>query len=161
MVRKEGRGVVWTPVGGAEGHSGMDAASPYWTTKMTPLTYRAATQLQDDVLAGPETFEAPTVTVVEGLKITPHVIEGNEIPGIVTIFRLGGDSFGEMHELQNLREHEGRLSGWSEQPVETGALVTIGWEDSTRIACQGVVALSMRTANGWRVTIDLNSALAA
>ena len=128
---------------------------------MTPLTYRAETEVQSDVLAGPETFEVPTVTVVEGLKITPHVIEGIEVSGIVTIFRLGGESFGEMNELSNLREHEGRLSGISEQPVEIGSLVTIGWEDPTRIACQGVVALSMRTANGWRITIDLNSALAA
>ena len=128
---------------------------------MTPLTIHTDIERKEDVVAGPETFEAPTITVVDGLKISPQAVEGEKLNGIATIFRLAGERFGGMHELNNLRVLEGRLIGRSEHPIETGALVTIGWEDPSRCACQGTVALALRTGDGWSVTIELDSALAA
>jgi hypothetical protein len=128
---------------------------------MTSLGINNKIELVTDVLGGPEMFEASTITVVEGLKISPRPVEGEVIDGVATLFRLGGERFGEMHELTDLLEHDGLLSGFSTQPIDVGALVTIGWEDSLRCACKGVVAFSMRTGEGWRFTIDLDSALAA
>lgn len=128
---------------------------------MTTLSIHGETELKTDVLAGPELFEAATITVVKGLKIAPCPVEENVIPGVATLFRLGGERFGEMHELAQLQKRDGRLSGFSKETIDVGALVTIGWEDGDRCACRGVVAFVIRIGEGWRITIDLDSALAA
>jgi len=128
---------------------------------MSSLSITTGPEITQDVVAGPELFEPTTITVIDGLKIEPRPIEGLDIHGIATLFRLGGESFGQMHELTRLSEHEGRLTGHCTQQVEVGALVTIGWEDNSRCACRGVVCFSIRTAEGWRVTVELDSALAA
>ena len=131
---------------------------------MTPLTITERYNDQDHVITGPEVFQETSITVVEGLKITPRTIEGTEgdsIQGMATLFRLAGEEFGRFHQIDNLRVHDGRLHGISQEPIDVGALVTIGWQDPSQSACRGVVAMSLRGSDGWFITIELDSALAA
>lgn len=128
---------------------------------MTTLTITEQNLDQEQLITGPELFKAPTITVVDGLKIMPRPVEGETPAGIATLFRLAGEEFGRMHQLNELRVHDGRLHGLSPEPVDVGALVTIGWEDCSQSACRGVVAMSLRGSKGWYVTVELDSALAA
>ncbi|MAJ46899.1 MAG: hypothetical protein CBC35_06460 [Planctomycetes bacterium TMED75] len=128
---------------------------------MTTLTITEQNLDQEQLITGPELFKSPTITVVDGLKIMPRSIEGEAPAGVATLFRLAGEEFGRMHQLNDLRVHDGRLHGLSPEPIEVGALVTIGWEDSSQTACRGVVAMSLRGSHGWYVTVELDSALAA
>lgn len=114
-----------------------------------------------DVLAGPETFAATTITVVDGFQIKPRRPEATPIQGCATLFRLGGDAFGMMHEITDLRRVDGRILGICREPVEIGSLVTVGWENPSLNACRGVVAFSRREGEGWLITLDIDSALAA
>ena len=114
-----------------------------------------------DILAGPEAFAAPTITVVEGLRIGRRRPDATPVPGCATLFRLGGDAFGMMHRLQDLREIDGRILGRCEEPVEVGVLVTIGWETATRSACRGVVSFCRRDGDSWLISLEIESALAA
>ena len=137
------------------------AFHPYLDMPMTTLTITDHALDHEDVITGPEAFQGTSITVVDGLKISSQRIEGQTPHGLATLFRLGGEKFGRMHQIRNLRVHDGRLYGVSHEPIDVGALVTIGWEDTTWSACRGVVAMSLRDANGWFVTIELDSALAA
>ena len=128
---------------------------------MTTLTITEPHTAPEQMITGPDVFQSPTITVVDGLKISPKSVEGEAPAGIATLFRLAGDEFGRMHQLDRLRVHDGRLHGLSSEPIEVGALVTIGWEDSSWSACRGVVAMSLRGSDGWYVTVEIDSALAA
>ena len=128
---------------------------------MTPLTITERYNDHDHVITGPEVFQETSITVVEGLKITPRTTEGDNIQGMATLFRLAGEEFGRFHQIDNLRVHDGRLHGTSREPIDVGALVTIGWQDPSQSACRGVVAMSLRGSDGWFITIELDSALAA
>jgi hypothetical protein len=114
-----------------------------------------------DVLAGPETFAIPTITVVEGFQIKALRPKATPIPGMATLFRLGGDAFGMMHEITDLRQVDGRILGVCREPVEIGSLVSVGWQDASRTACRGVVAFSRRDGEGWLITLDIDYAMAA
>lgn len=128
---------------------------------MTAIRLTTEETAHSDVLAGPETFDPPTITVVDGWRIRPLRPQATPIPGCATLFRLGGDAFGMMHEVVDLHEVDGRILGDCREPVEIGTLVTIGWESTERAACRGVVAFCRREGDRWRLTIELDSALAA
>ena len=128
---------------------------------MTTLAITESDLNEVHMITGPELFTSPTVTVVDGLRIYPRTLDGHAPVGQATLFGLAGESFGQMDELQDLRVSDGRLHGTSHRPVTVGALVTIGWEDPSMTACRGVVAMSMRGTDGWYVTVELDSSLAA
>ena len=129
--------------------------------QMTTLTITERNPVDEQVITGPEVFQGTNITVVEGLKISNRRTEGETLRGLATLFRLGGEDFGRLHQLNNLRLHDGRLHGLSPEPIQVGALVTIGWQDASQSACRGVVAMSLRGSDGWFVTVELDSALAA
>ena len=128
---------------------------------MSSMRLTATDAVATDVLAGPETFAAPTITVVEGLRINRRHPDATPIEGCATLFRLGGDSFGMMHELNELTQIDGRVRGRCQEPVEIGVLVSIGWESGARSACRGVVTFCRRDGDAWLVSLDIESALAA
>ena len=97
---------------------------------MSSIRMTSEDMVATDVLAGPETFTPPTITVVEGYRIRPRQPESTPIEGCATLFRLGGDAFGMMHEVTRLRQVDGRILGYCDEPVEIGTLVTIGWESN-------------------------------
>ena len=129
--------------------------------QMTSLTITEQNIDDEHVITGPEVFQGTSITVVDGLKITTQSAEGETPRGLATLFRLAGEQFGRFHQLTRLRVHDGRLHGMSAEPIEVGALVTIGWQDPNQSACRGVVAMSLRGSDGWFVTVELDSALAA
>jgi len=128
---------------------------------MSSLRLISDDAVANDVLAGPETFEAPTITVVDGLRIRPRRIEPTPIEGCATLFRLAGDAFGMMHQLDDLRRIDGRIQGSCPEPVEIGTLVTIGWESPRETACRAVVVFCRREGDGWLISLDIESAVAA
>lgn len=117
--------------------------------------------VRTDVLAGPETFETPTITVVDGLRIERRPLEATPIDGCATLFRLAGDAFGMMHQLEDLRQIDGRVQGACPEPVEIGTLVTIGWESPDLTACRAAVVFCRREGDGWLISLDIESAIAA
>ncbi|MEC8734254.1 MAG: hypothetical protein VXX86_04720, partial [Planctomycetota bacterium] len=129
--------------------------------QMTTLAINETTPAGDHVITGPELFEAPTVTVVDGMRIFPRRQSGHAPVGQATLFRLAGECFGQMHELRELRLHDGRLHGTSLHSIEIGALVTIGWEDPSMTACRGVVTMCVRGSDCWHATVELDQAMAA
>ena len=114
-----------------------------------------------DVLAGPETFEPPTIMVADGLRIRRKRIDSTPIEGCATLFRLAGDAFGMMHQLDDLHRVDGRVQGACPEPVEIGTVVTVGWESSRETACRAVVVFCRRDGDGWLISLDIESAVAA
>ena len=128
---------------------------------MTNLTITRPDVREQTKITGPQDLESPTITVVDGLRITTRASEASILDGAATLFRLAGEEFGRMHELRELRVHDGRLHGTCPTPISIGAMVTIGWEDPSMVACRGVVAMSLPGSEGWFITVELDSALAA
>lgn len=107
------------------------------------------------------TQAVPSITIVDCAQLEPKTVNATPIDGCVTLFRLGGEMFGMMHHLDELREVDGHLLGYSRESIDVGALITIGWETAGRAACRGVVAFCRKTADGYIVTINLDAMLAA
>ena len=103
----------------------------------------------------------PRITIIDRPMAPVREPKGDSVTGTVSLMMLAGEEFGRMHELDGLRVHDGRLHGVSCEPVPMGSIVTLGWQDPSRTACRGVVAFSIRTTSGWRVTVELDSKLAA
>ena len=60
---------------------------------MTTLAINESIPAEDHVITGPELFEAPTVTVVDGMRIFPRRQSGHAPVGQATLFRLAGECF--------------------------------------------------------------------
>ena len=103
----------------------------------------------------------PCITIIDRPVAPVRAPKGDSVAGTVSLMMLAGDEFGRMHELDELRVHDGRLHGVSRESVPMGSIVTLGWQDPGRTACRGVVAFSIRATSGWRVTVELDSKLAA
>ena len=101
------------------------------------------------------------ITIIDRPAAPARAPKGDSVTGTVSLMMLAGEEFGRMHELEELRVHDGRLHGVSREPVPMGSIVTLGWQDPSRTACRGVVAFSIRATSGWRVTVELDSKLAA
>lgn len=83
------------------------------------------------------------------------------VNGTATAFCLSGDQFGQMHDLQMLDCGQGGLGAMSSDPLETGALITIGFEHSGYTAQQGKVVTCHPWHRGFRVAIRFEGAAAA
>ena len=101
------------------------------------------------------------ITIIDRPVAPVRELKGDSVTGTVSLMMLAGEEFGRIHELDGLRVHDGRLHGLSRESVPMGSIVTLGWQDPTRSACRGVVAFSIRGTSGWRVTVELDSKLAA
>jgi len=110
-----------------------------------------------------ETRSEPSacITIIERAPAPVREPKGDSVTGTASLMMLAGDQFGRIHELDRLRVHDGRLHGLSREQVPMGSIVTIGWQDSSRTACRGVVAFTIRESTGWRVMVELDSKLAA
>ena len=103
----------------------------------------------------------PCITIIDRTAVPVRQPKGDTVAGTASLMMLAGEEFGRIHELDELRVHDGRLHGLSLEPVPMGSIVTLGWQDSSRTACRGVVAFTIRESAGWRVVVELDSKLAA
>jgi hypothetical protein len=101
------------------------------------------------------------ITIIDRPVAPPRELKGDPITGKVSLLRLAGVEFGRIHELDTLRVHDGRLYGFSAECVPMGSIVTLGWQDPSRVACRGVVAFAFPESGGWRITVEIDSKLAA
>ncbi len=81
--------------------------------------------------------------------------------GAATALRLDADAFGRMHELHLLDFGEGGLGAATPEPIEPGALVTLGFEAEHCTARRGRVVACTPTGERFRVAIRFDDALAA
>ncbi|MHC4946897.1 MAG: PilZ domain-containing protein [Planctomycetota bacterium] len=81
--------------------------------------------------------------------------------GAATAFRLGGDQFGLMHDLQLLDGSVGGIGAVSTTPIEPGTVVSVGFEDPTWTARRGVVVRCLPCGDGYRVGVRYEGRLAA
>ena len=110
-----------------------------------------------------ETRSEPSacITIIDRTATPARERKGDSVIGTASLMMLAGEDFGQIHELDGLRVHDGRLHGMSREPVRMGSIVTICWQDSSRTACRGVIAFTIRESTGWRVVVELDSKLAA
>ena len=120
---------------------------------------RPVMTVEHSVEVAPET--TPCITIIDPAESPRRALKGDPVTGTVSLMLLAGEEFGRIHELKRLRVHDGRLHGFSHESVPMGSIVTLGWEDSNQTACRGVVAFALPESGGWRVTVELDSKLAA
>jgi hypothetical protein len=101
------------------------------------------------------------ITIIDPTASPKRALKGEPVTGSVSLLMLAGEEFGRIHELKRLRVHDGRLYGFSPESVPMGSIVTLGWQDPDRAACRGVVAFALPESGGWRITVELDSKLAA
>lgn len=95
------------------------------------------------------------------LRFERRDIDRWPVHGIATAFRLGGDRFGEMHELSMLDySHEGLGCGCAE-PIEPGTVISLGFQAPGYTAKRGTVVQCVPTGNGYRLGIRFESMMAA
>ncbi len=78
-----------------------------------------------------------------------------------TAFRVGGDEFGRIHELNVQDFSHGGMGAISHSVIEPGTAVSIGFAEPGQIAKRGVVLRCTPCGNGYRVAIEFEARLAA
>ncbi len=130
-------------------------------TNASIAEYASAQVVTGSELAEESHETAACITIIDLPAAPRPALKGDPVTGKVSLMMLAGEEFGRILELEDLRIHDGRLYGRSRESVPTGSIVTIGWQDPSRTACRGVVALALPSSAGWRITVELESKLAA
>jgi hypothetical protein len=81
--------------------------------------------------------------------------------GAVTVFHLEGERFGSMQEVVELSLSEVGVEGLSADPVEPGAVVSLGFEAPGHPARRGEIIGCVRCEGGWKVGIEFDLCEAA
>ena len=83
------------------------------------------------------------------------------VEGTATAFRVSGEAFGTIHELQLTDcSHEG-LGAHCDTMMEPGACVTLGFSNPSYLARRGTVVRCWPCGHGYRVAIRFEHRLAA
>lgn len=77
------------------------------------------------------------------------------------MIRVGGEHFGEIHDLKLIDYSQGGFGAFSDRPVEPGALVSIGFDMSGCIAKRGMVLSCRPCGHGYRVAVRFDRSIAA
>jgi hypothetical protein len=78
-----------------------------------------------------------------------------------TAFRLGGDSFGQMHDLKVVDCSQSGLGAFSDSVIEPGTAISIGFSAPGLIARRGTVLRCTPCGEGYRIAIEFESRMAA
>ena len=81
--------------------------------------------------------------------------------GVATAFGLAGDYFGEIHDLQMCDYGHGGMCAVTEEPIQPGLLVSVGFQQPGVIARRGVVRRCDPCGHGYRVAIEFQMRQAA
>lgn len=84
-----------------------------------------------------------------------------DMTGRATAFRLGGTSFGAIHELELADYSDGGLGAISPDVIEPGTLVSIGFDQPSLMARRGVVLRCVPCGDGYRIAVAFEGRLAA
>ncbi len=83
------------------------------------------------------------------------------ITGVATACRVGGNRFGETITLKLVDYSAGGLGAISDEPLEPGCLVSIGFREPGFQPEYGVVARCLPCGDGYRVAICFERRMAA
>jgi hypothetical protein len=81
--------------------------------------------------------------------------------GAATLFRLGGERFGEMVNLHMEDFSPRGMGATSDTPIEPGAVVSVGFSAPGYPAKRGVVVSCVPCGRGYRVGVLFEARLAA
>jgi hypothetical protein len=73
---------------------------------------------------------------------------------LATAFRVTGDSFGMMHDMQVLDYSHGGMSCTSEDWIEPGTEISIGFQQPGIIARRGIVRRCEPNGDGYRLAVQ-------
>jgi len=104
----------------------------------------------------PEQEEAPRV-----LRFEQRLDDRWPMEGAATLFRLGGERFGEMIGMRMIDFSLRGMGATSDTPVEPGAVVSVGFSSPGYPAKRGTVASCLPCGKGYRVGVMFESRLAA
>ncbi|MAE64409.1 MAG: hypothetical protein CMJ18_09065 [Phycisphaeraceae bacterium] len=80
--------------------------------------------------------------------------------GSASAFCLSAHRFGEIHDLRMLDYGEGGMGALSQQPIEPGAPVTLGF-DGGYTAARGVVVACTPVGQDYRLSFRFEGSIAA
>ena len=81
--------------------------------------------------------------------------------GLATALRLSGERFGELHALELVDSSDGGVGAVSDNPIEPGEVVSLGFADRGSLARRGIVRRCVPTGRGYFVGIQFQLGLAA
>lgn len=81
--------------------------------------------------------------------------------GQATAFQLGGDHFGQLHEMRMQDYGPGGLAAISDTAIAPGASVTLGFSVPGYMAARGTVLRCVPCGEGYRVAIRFELPMAA
>jgi hypothetical protein len=107
-----------------------------------------------------ETSE-PLPGVIARLPLERRQSDRWPIDGVATAFRLGGERFGDMHELRLIDYSHSGLGAVSDTVIEPGTPVSIGFQAPGYTAKRGEVVACHPCGHGYRISIEFRASLAA
>jgi hypothetical protein len=81
--------------------------------------------------------------------------------GAATVFRIGGDRFGQIHELKMLDYSDHGLGAYSDSVIEPGTIVTVGFQTPGLPCKRGTVLRCLPCGHGYQVGIQFQARMAA
>jgi hypothetical protein len=81
--------------------------------------------------------------------------------GHATALRVGGDCFGQIHDLRLVDYSVGGLAAICGDPIEPGTALSLGFANPGWLARRGVVRRCLPCGSGYRVAIQFELGLAA
>ncbi|MCA9292073.1 MAG: PilZ domain-containing protein [Phycisphaerales bacterium] len=103
----------------------------------------------------------PATTTESTLRFDRRRGHRSPAQGLATIFCLGSDRFGEDHDLRMIDWSDGGMGAIASDPLEPGALVSIGFQTPGCLGRRGVVTRCLPCGEGYRIGIRFESRMAA
>lgn len=112
-------------------------------------------------------------TVEESMIATPLLNDEGPLPfeqrdhdrwridGVATVFRVGGERFGQMISVRTIDYSDRGIGAISHEPIEPGAVVSVGFQAPGYAAKRGMVTSCRPCGEGYRVGIAFEARLAA
>lgn len=153
---------------GSEGETESGDASGAEPNRTTPNAEQTMTpQTRQDESTHPSADViakiGPAVEISAGDRREAVTIPGEhwDLPGCATAFCLGGDIFGTMANLTELRYGPDGLIATSNEPLEAGCNVSLGFEAHGYTARRGEVIACRPHGEGFRIAVRFEHRLAA
>lgn len=95
------------------------------------------------------------------LRLERRQVDRWPMQGIATGFCISGEAFGQMHDLRMLDFSDRGLGAISDQPIDPGTTLSIGFQSPGYCAKCGVVQRCTPCGEGYRVAIRFEWRMAA
>lgn len=87
--------------------------------------------------------------------------ERHPVDGAATALRIAGEHFGRIHDLALIDYSHGGMAATSSEPIEPGALISIGFQPDGLTARRGTVLRCFPCGDGYHLAVRFEQRLAA